>query len=207
MERSTEIMKIGAALMVFHDAVQKITKDAKNPAFKRGNNVSKYASLSNIQDAIAHPLKEAGLVYTQLPDMDNTLVTLLMHPASGEYLQATYSMNPISTTPQATGSAITYAKRYALVAILGLNIDEDDDGNAASGVDANKAQAPTQPATTSPQPKKNGLIDLVPNTPNWDKVKKYISDNKEWTMQELEKKYNISQPVKKQLIELSLQTA
>lgn len=43
-------------------------------------------------------------------------------------------MKPVKDDPQAVGSAITYMRRYALGAVLGLNIDNDDDGNAASGV-------------------------------------------------------------------------
>ena len=132
MERSTEIKEIGKALITFHEVVDKVSKDSENPAFKRGNVILKYASLPNIQEAIKEPLKKAGLIYTQLPDLNNTLITFLLHPESGQFFKSEYSMNPIANTPQATGSAITYGKRYALAAMLGLQIDDDDDGNAAS---------------------------------------------------------------------------
>ena len=62
---------------------------------------------------------------------DNTLTTLLVHE-SGEYIGDRMHMMPIKQDPQAQGSAITYARRYAVGAILSLNIDEDDDGNLAT---------------------------------------------------------------------------
>lgn len=131
MEKTASITNLAKALMTFHLKVSKIEKDAKNPFFN-----SKYASLSNIQEAIYTPLAESGLVYSQSPSGLNGLTTILIHAESGEYFMDTYTM-PVSkqNDPQAVGSSITYAKRYALVAILGLNIDEDDDGNAASKPD------------------------------------------------------------------------
>ncbi len=127
MEKSTSIKSIAAALMVFHVKVEKIPKDASNPFFK-----SKYATLSAILDAIQLPLAESGLSFAQFPTGENGLCTILMHAESGEFLQAEYFMHLSKTDPQAVGSAITYQRRYALAAILGLNIDEDDDGNKAS---------------------------------------------------------------------------
>jgi hypothetical protein len=146
MEKSASIKEIGKALGIFHTKVSKIPKTDKNPFFK-----STYAALPSILEAIADPLTESGLVFSQFPDGDD-LTSILIHPESGEYLQASYSMHPQPeystgkdksgeivwrapqphTTPQSVGSAITYARRYALGAILGLNIDKDDDGNAAS---------------------------------------------------------------------------
>lgn len=151
MEKSPSIKNISAAMLKFHGLVGKITKDANNPFFSTASKKVKYASLSNIQEAIRQPLQDAGLTYVQFPDGDNGLTTILMHAESGEYIQATYVMHPAPAydkekdgtgqivwrsepyvSPQGLGSAITYARRYALGAILGLNIDDDDDGNAAS---------------------------------------------------------------------------
>jgi hypothetical protein len=126
MNKSESIKNIAGALLKFHAEVGKISKDAKNPFFK-----SNYASLSNIQDGIREPLQSAGLVYSQLPTDDNHLTTILIHASSGEFLESTYQMKPVKADPQAKGSAISYARRYALAAILGLNVD-DDDGNKAS---------------------------------------------------------------------------
>jgi hypothetical protein len=106
--------------------VENIKRDSKNPFFK-----SKYASLANVLDTIRVPLKEAGLAFSQLPTGDNELATLLMH-SSGEYLMSVVKMSPLKNEPQAIGSAITYMRRYSLASVLGLNIDDDDDGNLAS---------------------------------------------------------------------------
>lgn len=122
-EKTTEITK---ALIAFHKEVGKISKDAKNPYFK-----SDYATLSNILEAIKEPLTSNGLTFVQFPDGENGLTTRLMHE-SGEWMEATYTMVPAKNDPQGLGSAITYQRRYSLGAVLGLNIDNDDDGNAAS---------------------------------------------------------------------------
>lgn len=126
MNKSNSIGAIAKALAAFHVKVGKIKKDATNPFFK-----SKYASLSNILDAITIPLAESGLTFTQFPTEDNGLISILMHE-SGEFIESCYSMKPVKDDPQGRGSALTYQRRYALAAILGLNIDEDDDGNAAT---------------------------------------------------------------------------
>ena len=143
MEKSTSIVNIAKALASFQAAMGKIPKDASNPFFK-----AKYASLPNILDAIHKPLADCGLCYSQLMDGDNGLTTILMHPESGEFLQATGNMHIVKSDPQALGSAVTYSRRYALGALLGLNIDDDDDGNAASQpkkqTTQNQGQAPKQ---------------------------------------------------------------
>lgn len=126
MNKSESIKEIAKALITFHVKVDKISKDAKNPFFK-----SSYASLSNILDAINDPLNESGLSFCQFPSGEHGLTTILMHE-SGEYISSEYFMRPTKDDPQGLGSAITYQRRYALSAILGLNIDDDDDGNEAS---------------------------------------------------------------------------
>ena len=127
MEKSQSIVNIAKALSQFHTMMGKVNKDATNPFFN-----SKYASLSNILEAIKTPLLESGLSFTQFPTGQNGLTTVLMHSESGEYMQTDYFMNPTKSDPQAQGSAISYMRRYALAAVLGLNIDDDDDANAAT---------------------------------------------------------------------------
>lgn len=126
MQKSDSISNIAKALILFHTKVDKIKKNAENPFFKK-----KYADLSNILDVIQIPMAESGLSFTQLPVGICSLVTILMHD-SGEYIMAEYEMRPVKDDPQGRGSTITYQRRYALQAMLGLNIEEDDDGNAGS---------------------------------------------------------------------------
>lgn len=137
METSLEIKNIAAALQIFHDEVTPIVKDATNPHFK-----SKFASLDNIISHIADPLEEANLSFVQLPDGDG-LTTIIMHGPSGEWIKATANLHLDKNTPQGQGSAITYMRRYALSAALGLATEDDDDGNEAS-----KAPVAQQKATT-----------------------------------------------------------
>lgn len=137
MEKSESIKNLAAALCKFQGEVGKINKDAANPFYK-----SKYASLANILDVIREPLAANNLAFAQFPSGENELTTILMH-SSGEYLTESYTMKPVKNDPQSLGSAITYQRRYAIGAILGLNIDEDDDGNKASGK-TDKAQGNKQ---------------------------------------------------------------
>ena len=126
MNTSESIKEIATALCSFQGEVEKINKEATNPFFK-----SKYATLANILDVIREPLHKNGLSFVQFPTDQFGLVTRLMHN-SGEWLEAEYVMQPTKNTPQEIGSCITYMRRYALGSILGLNIDDDDDGNDAS---------------------------------------------------------------------------
>lgn len=126
MQKSESIKELSIALCKFQGAVETIKKENTNPFFK-----SKYADLSSILDVIRTPLSESGLSFVQFPKGEHELETMLMH-VSGEWISESYFMTPSKNDPQGLGSAITYQRRYALGAILGLNIDEDDDGNKAS---------------------------------------------------------------------------
>jgi len=126
MEHSESIKEISKALCVFHSEVGKVKKTSTNPFFK-----SKYADLSSILDVISEPLVNAGLSFVQFPTENHGMTTMLMHE-SGEWLKGNYTMEPTKKDPQGLGSVITYQRRYALGAVLGLNIDNDDDGNTGS---------------------------------------------------------------------------
>jgi hypothetical protein len=59
------------------------------------------------------------------------LTTTLRH-ISGESISGVYPVNPVKNDPQSIGSALTYSRRYSLMAMLGIVADDDDDGNAAT---------------------------------------------------------------------------
>ena len=126
MKTSESITNIAVALHKFHGLMGKVGKDAVNPHFK-----NKYASLSNIIEATTPHLNAVGLSIIQLP-CESGLETMLLH-TSGEYISSV-SLTPCkdASNPQALGSALTYARRYALGAVLSLNIDEDDDAQKAT---------------------------------------------------------------------------
>lgn len=121
MEKSQSIKELATALCKFQGSVEKIKKTSTNPFFK-----SKYANLADILDVIREPLFESGLSFVQFPKGKHELETMLMH-TSGEWISENYEMTPIKNDPQGLGSVITYQRRYALGAILGLNIDDDND--------------------------------------------------------------------------------
>lgn len=126
MNKTESIKSLAEGLILFHSKVQPIPKNGVNPFFK-----SKYALLGDILKAIKNPLKEADLTIAQFPEGEHGLTTILIH-TSGEYISSTYKLTPSKNDPQGAGSALTYQRRYALVSILGLDTDEDDDGAVAS---------------------------------------------------------------------------
>jgi len=107
-------------------------------------NYGHYATLDSVWDAARKPLADNGLAVTQATDInesgDMVMITTLMH-TSGEWVGGIYPIRPSQNTPQGMGSAITYARRYSLSAMLGLAADDDDDGAAASGQQAPARQA------------------------------------------------------------------
>lgn len=151
-ERSEKFDALAKGLGEFQSTVSAVKKDGENPHFK-----STYATLDSILAAIREPMKKAKLSFAQLPIGDDLLVTILMHE-SGEFFQSTIRMHPRDNSPQSLGSAITYMRRYALSAILGIATDEDDDGNGAS-TEARPAGAATAPARRAPGPR------VPPNKP------------------------------------------
>lgn len=184
MEKSQSIKSIAGALLLFQNKVGAVKKDAVNPFFK-----SKYASLNTIIEHINLPLSECGLSYAQFPD-ESGLTTILMHSESGEYLQSTYLM-PVAkqNDPQAVGSAITYARRYALGAILGLAIDEDDDANAAT-------QQPKANHNVSVEESKKEWLNKFEKdgstlTEKWQKAKINLEAGKV-TLDQIKSKYIVS---------------
>jgi len=153
MEKSESIKNLALALCSFQGKMEKIGKDSNNPFFK-----SKYASLSTILEHIQKPLTESGLCFSQMPDQTG-LTTILIHSESGEFIQSTYVLMPVKNDPQSFGSAITYARRYVLGSILGLNIDEDDDGHIASNPSNKKVSDPAKaPEPQMTEEQKNVII-------------------------------------------------
>ena len=135
-QRSDQISEIAKALCKTQATVEAVKKDSKNPFFK-----SSYADLASIWHAIREPLTSNGLSVLQEPSTEGNKVritTTLMH-TSGEFLRSVLEVPAVKVDPQGIGSAITYARRYALGAIVGI-APEDDDCNAASGGGDRKPQ-------------------------------------------------------------------
>jgi len=180
MNKSESIKNIAGALVKFQASVSKVAKEANNPFFK-----SKYASLANILDTIQKPLSECGLAISQFPD-ENALTTIILHADSGEWMESSYVM-PVAkqNDPQAMGSAMTYARRYALGSILNLNIDDDDDGEKAMG----RSNQPQMVRAKRP---------LLPSDANWEKAVEHLKTG--GLMSDILSKYDVSEKNQKLLI-------
>ena len=137
MTTSNTIADLAKALALAQGAMNGAIKDNKG-AFAN----TKYASLASVWDACREPLTKNGLSVVQSTRMEGNavvIITTLLH-SSGEYISGEISLPPTKPDPQGHGSAITYARRYALAAMVGI-APEDDDGADAS--------APPNPNTTN----------------------------------------------------------
>jgi len=142
MKQSESIRHLAEAMSNAQAQMGAAIKGATNPFFN-----SKYADLGSVIQAIKPHFADVGLSYVQFPvSADNAVgvTTRLMH-CSGEWLEQDYFIPLGKMDAQAAGSAITYARRYALQAIAGIP-SEDDDGNTATQAApqfVTKAQAKT----------------------------------------------------------------
>mgnify|MGYP001249934350 CR=1 FL=1 len=139
---TTELGEFSKAMAAAQAEMGNATKSCDNPFFK-----SKYADLAEVLDTVKAALNKHGIAVVQLPGMSGQgwaeVTTMLTH-SSGQYLGSTLRIPVSKNDPQGAGSAITYARRYALAAICGI-AQEDDDGNTASG----KRQAPQDSERTA----------------------------------------------------------
>lgn len=128
---SPSIAKLAEALAAAQGEITGALKDSANPFFK-----SKYADLAACWDACRAPLSKHGLAVIQTTQeaQDSVKVITMLAHKSGEWIRGELCMTPVKFDPQGIGSCITYARRYALAAMVGL-AQIDDDANAASGKD------------------------------------------------------------------------
>lgn len=128
--QSDSILEIAKALIKTQAALLPAVKDAKNPFLK-----TTYASLNSVLDSCRNALRENGIVLVQspvaAPEHLGTgfigLETKLIHAESGEWLSSLTVVPLAKPDPQAMGAAISYARRYALAAMLGIVSEEDRD--------------------------------------------------------------------------------
>ena len=128
MLTSDTITKIMPAFLAAQSNFAPAIKGKDNPFFK-----SKYVPLDAVIDAVAPALRDQDICILQQTDIEDArtvLITKLIH-SSGEWIAGRYPVHPIKADPQGEGSALTYARRYALMALVGI-APEDDDGNAAT---------------------------------------------------------------------------
>ena len=136
MKTSETTSKIFKAMAEFRKDLKQPVKDAKNPFFK-----STYVTLDGVVKAIDDAIVGKGLSYSQEATTEGNYISVATHVfhESGEYI----SFEPLTlpatkADAQGFGSAVTYAKRYAIGAVFGVTSDIDDDGNQTSGKNAPK---------------------------------------------------------------------
>lgn len=150
-----ELKQVSAALVKAQKAFGPALKSSSNPHFK-----SKYADLAACVEAVIDGLNANGiaLIQKQHPHEGGVSVETIFIHESGEQLSAGVLTVPASKQdPQGYGSALTYARRYSLMAACGI-APEDDDGNAAS-----KAKKPAKPDVAHSGP----AIAFAGLSPDW----------------------------------------
>ncbi len=140
MQKSDTINELASALAKAQGEMRSAKKDASNPFFR-----SQYSTLAACWDCCREPLAKNGLSVVQTVSEDEgeriTLHTTLLH-ASGQWISSTMKGRPTKNDPQGIGSAISYYRRYSLMAIVGIAPDDDDDAEEQTH---RKADAPLQP--------------------------------------------------------------
>jgi hypothetical protein len=153
MLRSEKISELTKALAQFTADVKNPINDADNPYFK-----SRYSTLPNVLNLVRPILSKYGLSLIQSASGDGekaSVTSLLMH-SSGEWIETDpLIMKPEKNTPQGIASAITYARRYQVAAMLNISADEDDDGAVASGTENAKSKKGKD--ATPPEPKESPI--------------------------------------------------
>jgi hypothetical protein len=136
---SATIGKLSEALAKAQGEIEGAKKDSNNPFFH-----ARYAALSSVWDACREPLSKNGLAVIQLPGRNERglFVDSILSHSSGEWISSRLFVKPGRTDKdgnfqelsdsQAVGSAITYARRYGLQALVGI-APMDDDAEAAVG--------------------------------------------------------------------------
>jgi len=132
-------MGVNKKISDFQESVGAIRKDKENPFHK-----NKYADINTVIEMITPELKKVGLWFTQTPTIADgipILETILGELEGDESICGEMPLILVKNDMQAMGSALTYARRYMLVSMLGLE-QQDDDGHRA-------VKKPKQPETLS----------------------------------------------------------
>ena len=138
MEKSESIGKLSLALSKVQAQLRPAKENSKNPFFK-----SSYADLGSVWDSVRKLLAENELAIIQMPTEVGGVTTVLSH-SSGEWVSSTCYI-PSKEDAHGVGSAISYARRYALASFVGVITGEDDDGNMAVKGNQPKAKATSKP--------------------------------------------------------------
>ena len=158
-QQKIEAATLAGAMAAAFGEIEAATKSANNPHFR-----SKYADLGAVIEAIKPALIKHGLFFTQRPQPSEggvTVETVLGHTGGEEMSLGSLFVPANKNDAQAFGSALTYARRYALVTAFGVPV-EDDDGNAAArGQSRESAVSPSRRASDADVAKIIQLCEAV----------------------------------------------
>lgn len=135
MFHSEQVGLVAKALNAAQREIKSLSKDSQGYGYK-------YLSLSVLLDYALPIITKHGLSFTQFEDGNDGLVTMLIHSESGQYIKGvTKLINPDKiemkgvNIAQKKGSILSYEKRYALQAILGISTNEDDNDCSSNGIE------------------------------------------------------------------------
>ena len=159
MLKSEQINELAAALAKAQGQIEGAKKSSSNPFFK-----SKYADLAECWNTCKEALTANEISVIQMPEEINengrlNITTMLAH-SSGQYISSTLTMTVTKLDPQAIGSAITYGRRYALAAMVGL-AQEDDDGEKAMARQEKKDKKPVESPINITSVSENGAVRFI----------------------------------------------
>ena len=152
---SNELGSLFEALAKAQGKIENAIKDKKNPFFK-----SSYADLASVWDACREPLSSNGLAIIQTVEgtKEGMYLNTWVGHSSGQWMKSRLPLIIMKQDPQSVGSALTYARRYALSALVGICADEDDDGEKAMGR-KNQKELESNTNTNKPQEKEDPIRD------------------------------------------------
>jgi cobalamin biosynthesis Mg chelatase CobN len=130
VNKSESIQDLSKALCSANKGVKNPQKNATNPHFKKN-----YATLDSVIESYKNSYLENGITVLENPVTKDDLVGVevtFLHESGQFITHDPFMLPPGKNTAQGYGSSITYARRYALSAVLNIAAEDDDDGNAAS---------------------------------------------------------------------------
>ena len=189
---------IATALAKAQANMGKALKQSNNQHFR-----NKYADLGNVIDACLPALNEAGIALIQPTGEDEHgryVETILIHGESGEHLSCRVPLVVAKNDMQGYGSAVTYARRYGLMAMAGI-APEDDDGNAAAKAPPKQEQRQQKPQEISAEAieqakgylaKADSLEEL---RERWERIPKPVQANADLITAKDAAKERLSKPI------------
>lgn len=203
MNKSESIAELATALAKFQGEIKNPSNTATNPFFK-----SKYSPLDTVLNTVRPILSKHGLSIIQAPsgDGESIIVTTTLLHSSGEWMEfPNLVLKADKATAQGAGSAITYARRYALSAILGISSEDDDDGNSTEPksvpkkkANTNQGDNPKEESNLASEKQLNFIYKLVKDKDyGAESISKYIK-----TMYEKDSSKELTKQEASELIEM-----